>query len=200
MISAIIMASGFSRRMKKDKLLLEYKGKTLIEQTIDTAIQCDFSQIILVAREKEILELGKKRGLKVIKNENAEMGISQSIKLGLSHADECDGYIFFTADQPLLNSDIIKKLLEAFYKDKTHIIIPKYGERRGSPTIFPKKFKQDLMSLEGDIGGKVVINKYPEQVQSVEIDNEKYLLDVDTEEDYEKVLQATEEAIYGEHQ
>ena len=64
MISAIILASGYSRRMGKNKLLLKYEGKSLIEHTIDTILQCDFSEVILVAREEEIIEIGKKNRIK----------------------------------------------------------------------------------------------------------------------------------------
>ena len=83
MISAIILASGYSRRMGKNKLLLKYRGKSLIEHTIDTILQCGFSEVILVGREEEIIEIGNRNGLKVIKNENADKGISESIKLGV---------------------------------------------------------------------------------------------------------------------
>ncbi|AOY78343.1 molybdenum cofactor cytidylyltransferase [Clostridium formicaceticum] len=190
MISAIIMASGYSRRMKRDKLFLEYKGETLIQQTIDKVLQCDFSQIILVAREREILQLGRKSGISVVENKNADRGMSESIKLGVAYADDCDGYMFFTVDQPLLNTSIIHKLLQFFWQDKTYIVVPHYEGRRGSPVIFPKKFKQELMALEGDVGGKVIINKYLDEARFVEIDDEKSLFDVDTQEDYEKILQA----------
>lgn len=189
MISAIIMASGYSRRMKKNKLLLKYKGRTLIQQTIDMILKCDFSQIILVAREKEILQIGKNSGLTVIENKKADRGISESIKLGVTYAGDCDGYMFFTVDQPLLNASIINKLLQASYKDKSYIIVPHYAGRRGSPVIFPKKFKQDLLHLGGDIGGKIIINKYSKQVSFIEIDDEKSLFDVDTQEDYKKILE-----------
>ncbi|WP_152804250.1 molybdenum cofactor cytidylyltransferase [Alkalibaculum sporogenes] len=188
MISAIIMASGFSKRMKKNKLFLEYKGKTLIQRTIDTVLECDFSQIILVARENKILELGEKSGLITVENKNAHLGISESIKLGLSYTDKCDGYIFFTVDQPLVNETIIKSLLHLFDESKKHIIVPKYKGIKGSPVIFPEKFKKDLMKLEGDIGGKVIIRKNFEQVRFLEIEDERIIFDIDTKEDYEKIL------------
>ena len=39
---AVIMASGFSRRMGENKLLLKYKGKTFIENTADKALEYGF--------------------------------------------------------------------------------------------------------------------------------------------------------------
>ncbi|WP_446715252.1 NTP transferase domain-containing protein [Caloramator sp. Dgby_cultured_2] len=39
MVSIVILASGFSRRMNKDKLLLKYKDLPLIEWTIKNAAE-----------------------------------------------------------------------------------------------------------------------------------------------------------------
>ncbi|MEW9123128.1 MAG: molybdenum cofactor cytidylyltransferase [Thermotaleaceae bacterium] len=189
MITAIIMAAGYSKRMKKDKLLLEYRGKTLAQQTLDKVLACGFSQIILVLREGKIPQLRQVNRVKVIENKNADKGMSESIKLGITYAEACEGYMFFTIDQPLLNTNMIHKLLEAFNQHKNNIIVPHYQGRRGSPVIFPEKFKQALMALEGDIGGKTIINNSLEEVHFVEMENARNLFDVDTQEDYEKILQ-----------
>ena len=110
MISAIILASGYSRRMGKNKLLLKYRGKSLIEHTIETILSCGFSEVILVAREEQIIEIGNRNDLKVIKNENAIKGISESIKLGVMNAKNTEGYMFFTADQPFLDVATVKEI------------------------------------------------------------------------------------------
>lgn len=189
MISGIIMASGYSRRMNQNKLLLKYKGKTLIETILDTFLRIDFLEKILVTREEEILQLGKNNGFITIENKHADKGISESIKLGIQASNGCDGYMFFTVDQPLLDENIINKLMKVFHQDPSYIIVPRHKGRRGSPVVFPRKFKKDLLGLEGDTGGKSIINKYLSQVRFVEIDDEKSLFDVDTKEDYEKLLE-----------
>ena len=143
MITAIIMASGYSKRMgTKDKLNLKYNGKTLIEMTIDTILNCDFKEIILVAREENILELGKQKRIKVIKNENADKGIRESIKLGVSNAVTSKGYMFIAADQPFLDADIVNQLIFKFNKYPDSIIIPIFEKRRGNPVIFPYELKE----------------------------------------------------------
>lgn len=189
MISAILLASGFSSRMNTNKLLLQYGSKTLIEHTIDTILKCGFSQVVLVARDQEILKLGYNYGLKVIENKNANKGMSESIKLGLTYAQESDGYMFFTVDQPFLDMDTIKRSVTYFERYPLNIIVPHFKGRRGSPVIFPKKFKQVLLNLEGDTGGRSIINQYMEQAHYVEVDDEKRLFDIDTLDDYEKALE-----------
>lgn len=188
MISAIILASGYSRRMGANKLLLKYKGKTLVQRTIDTIQKCGFSEVIVVAREQEIIEIGNKNDIKVIKNENADKGISESIKLGVVHAEETEGYMFFTADQPFLDMDTVKGLIQKFIENPDYIIVPRCEGRRGNPVIFPHRLKEDFLQLQGDVGGKVIINKYLNKVKFLEIQDSTRLFDIDTNENYEYIL------------
>lgn len=188
MINAVIMASGFSKRMGENKLLLPYRGKTLIENTLDKVIECGFYDIVLVAQDEKVLKIGNSRGVKTINNERAELGQSQSIKLGIMNSREADGYAFFTGDQPLINIESIKYLMESFYKSKNSIIVPRNNEKRGTPVIFPREFKSELLSLEGDMGGKQIISKHMDVVNFIEVGSELYLFDIDTEEDYKKLI------------
>lgn len=197
MISAIILASGYSRRMGQNKLLLKYRGKSLIEHTIETILQCGFSEVILVGREGEIIEIGNRYGLKVIVNENAVKGISESIKLGVGNAKETDGFMFFMADQPFLDVDTVMELCNEFLENSNSIIIPRFQEKRGSPVTFPCIFKEEFLLLEGDVGGKVIINKNLDKVRFVEVWNADKLFDVDTNENYEYILKLGEKDEHG---
>lgn len=189
MINAIIMASGFSKRMGTNKLLLTFEGKTLIENILNKVIQCSFYDVVLIAQDKDILEIGRKSGIKGIYNGSAELGQSQSIKLGIMNSEEAEGYAFFTGDQPLMNVETIKYLMNCFYEKKESIIVPAFKEKRGTPVIFPRKFKSELLSLQGDTGGKQLISKYLDDTKFIEVNSELILFDIDTEEDYKKLLQ-----------
>jgi len=192
MITAIILASGYSRRMGQNKLLLNYRGKSLIEHTIETIEMCGFSEIIIVAREEKIIDIANKYGLKVIINGNADKGISESIKLGVRNAKETKGFMFFMADQPFLDVDTVKELNNAFEENLDSIIIPRFDGKKGSPVIFPYSFKGDFLLLEGDVGGKVIINKNLDKVKFVEVQDAAKLFDVDTNENYEYILKLEE--------
>jgi molybdenum cofactor cytidylyltransferase len=196
MISAIILASGYSRRMGQNKLLLKYRGKSLIEHTIETILQCGFSEVILVGREEEIIQIGNRYGLKVIINENAIKGISESIKLGVMNANKTEGYMFFMADQPFLDVETVKVLQSEFIENSDCMIIPRCDGKRGSPVIFPYIFKEDFLRLEGDVGGKVIINKNLDKVRFVEVQDAAKLFDVDTNENYEYILKLEENNDY----
>lgn len=192
MINAIIMASGNGRRMGKDKLMLPYRYKTLVQHTIEKVMACDFYSSVIVAKDENIKDLAEAYGLRVIKNSNASFGQSESIRLGIENSPKAEGYMFFTADQPLLDIETISLLKNTFEENNESIIVPIFKGEKGSPVIFSHLFLHELKSLQGDVGGRVVINNNINKVKFVEVRDKKILFDVDTQEDYERLLSIKE--------
>ena len=186
LISAIIMASGFSRRMGENKLLMKYNNKFLIEYTLDTISKCNFKDRVIVTQYKAIKEIGEKLNFKVVINQQPNKGQSESIKLGIKNCKESEGYMFFVGDQPLLEGKDIEKLIEVFNEDTSYIVIPKYKEHYGNPVIYPKKYKKDILNLEGDKGGKSII-KSSDKVKYVNV-CEDTLFDIDYIDDFNNLL------------
>lgn len=185
MISAIVMASGFSRRMGENKLLMDFNGKTIIENTFEALKKYDFKEVIVVSQYEEVLKIANKYQFKFVLNDNAQIGQSESIKLGIRNSGKCDGYMFFVGDQPLINNDDVKELINEFGENKEYIVIPRYDNKTGNPVIFPTCLKNNLLSLKNDEKGKKVINEY-DKIKYVNV-SEYTLLDVDTKLDYENL-------------
>lgn len=185
MISAIVMASGFSRRMGENKLLMDFNGKTIIENTFEALKKYDFKEVIVVSQYEEVLKIANKYQFKFVLNDNAHIGQSESIKLGIRNSGKCDGYMFFVGDQPLINNDDVKELINEFGENKEYIVIPRYDNKTGNPVIFPTCLKKNLLSLKNDEKGKKVINEY-DKIKYVNV-SEYTLLDVDTKLDYENL-------------
>ena len=188
MINAIILAAGYSKRMGENKLSLNLDGQSIIEHVMDSVLSYNFNDIVLIGRDENVLKLSQKRGIKTIFNNRAIYGQSESIKLGIINSCDADGYMFFTGDQPFIDTDTIRLLNYAFDKYKHSIIVPTFDSRRGSPVIFPKRFRDELLCLQGDTGGRIIIDKYKNDVRFVELNNQLPLLDIDTPEDYKNIL------------
>ena len=187
MINCIVMASGYGSRIGTNKLLLEYRDKKLIEHIMDKILQINFYSSLVVAKDKEVLDIACKKGFKVVENKNSILGQSESIKLGIENSPVAEGYMFFTGDQPLLSKLTIEKMIDAFKNNPQSIIIPRYKERNGSPVIFSSIFIDELKALEGDKGGREVIKRNKESLVFIDVENEYELMDIDTWEDYEKL-------------
>jgi len=200
LISGIILASGNSKRMGQNKLLMKYKEKYIIEYILDEVIKSDIDEIILVTKYDKIKEIAnkcnnqtstyeiierkyyKKKNIKIVENLNSHKGQSESIKLGIENSNEINDYMFFVSDQPLLKSEIINKIILEFKNDRNFIVTP-----RGNPVIFPNKYKNKLLSLEGDVGGREIIKRVSNK-KYVDV-CEKYLFDIDNIEDYNKLIE-----------
>ena len=186
LISAIIMASGFSRRMGENKLLMKHNDKFLIEYTLDVIYKFAFKDKVIVTQYEKVKEIGEKLNFKVVINKHPDKGISESIKLGIKNCDESEGYIFFVSDQPLLDKNDIEKLINVFKEDTSFIVIPKYKEHCGNPVIYPKKYKEQILNLQGDKGGKSII-KSSDKIKYVNV-CENTLFDIDNIDYFNKLI------------
>ena len=60
-IAVVILAAGFSSRMKRNKLLLPFKGRTVIENTVESFMNSEVDKIVIVLgnEKKEVREIPK---------------------------------------------------------------------------------------------------------------------------------------------
>ena len=190
MITGIIMASGFSRRMNKDKLTLNFGGELVIEKVIKAAKKSKLDEIILVYQNEFIRDIGQKNNIKTIFNPSPEKGQSESMKLGIKASNlNTEAFMFIVGDQPLLDSKTINKIIETFNNSDKEIIVPTYNGKKGSPTMFSSKFRNRLLEIEGDRGGRIIIEESPHEVRYVPIDDYKVGLDIDTWDEYQHLVE-----------
>jgi len=145
--------------------------------------------VISRPEDKEIIKTGKKWGAEIVLNPEYKSGMSSSIQKALHQisSEELYGFFVLLGDQPLINPSILYKMLLAFTPGKKEIVVPFYKDRQGNPVFFDGYWKDELMKLSGDMGGRVLIKAHPERIKRFKISNESILLDIDREEDYEKI-------------
>lgn len=188
MITGIIMASGFSKRMEQEKLLLKVNGIPVIERVIKSILSSNVDNAILVCRKDVIKDIGVRYKIETVFNSEANKGQSQSIKLGVKASkSSTKGYMFFVGDQPFLNAETINTLIDKFNRSGHEIIVPFFNGKRGTPVIFSSVYKAHLLKLEGDMGGRKIIQDKWEKVGFVNIKDEHIGFDIDTAEEYNMV-------------
>jgi molybdenum cofactor cytidylyltransferase len=188
--AGIILAAGASRRFGRPKQLVNFRGKPLLEWVIDAAAHSDLDTIILILghAHDEILERLDERLLEAdistFINHEYPSGQSSSLKIGLSMVrGDHQAAIFLPGDQPLITSQLINQLIDAFWKSPKTIAAPVYGGRRGAPAIFGRRHFDALMQTEGDRGGRGLIETHAGDVLEVETGDPHMLADIDTPED-----------------
>ena len=188
-ISCAILAAGFSRRMGgADKLALTFDGKTILEHALESAVQGGADDVFIVTRPEQVwvekLFPGEK--IRIVKNHFAAEGMSASVKAAVSSAHPLtQGILFALGDQPFVEPEVYKDLIQSYRKNLNLVTFPCYEGKRGNPQLFDRKTWPHLLELQGDQGGKGILHMLPEQeCLGVETACPGVVADIDTMEDY----------------
>lgn len=188
----IILAAGSSSRLGRPKQLLEYNKSTLLRNTVSEAVKVPDSFVIVVTgANKDIIEKELNSAqITACFNPEWESGMASSIVKGLNEAlnlnPDCGQCIFAVCDQPFVTHFIFENLINEYHKTGKGIIASSYSETLGTPVLFRQKYFDELLDLKGQEGAKKLIKKYAEDTASIPF--EKGNIDIDTEEDYDKLI------------
>jgi molybdenum cofactor cytidylyltransferase len=186
-IAAVILAAGRSTRMGgPNKLLAELGGKPLVRTVTEQVLASKASSITVVTGHQAAEVEKALAGLKVkfARNPDFAAGLASSVKVGIAAVPEnADGALVCLGDMPLIDARLIDRLIEAFAPDRGHLIaVPVSDNRRGNPVLWSRRFFDELMTLDGDIGARNLIAKHAEAVAEVQAEGHGAFLDIDTPE------------------
>lgn len=187
-VSAILLGAGESKRMGVNKLSLPWGKRTVFEHCLDTLLRSNVKEVVVVLnhRTKRMFQFRGRR-VKVIMNPHYKRGMSTSIRRGIQATDpNSQGILIALGDQPLLQTRTINALIRAFGQKRGSIVLPSYRGRGGHPVLFDRCYKKMLLSLQGDVGGKSIVERYPGNVVKVLTKSEAVVKDIDTWKDYKK--------------
>ena len=182
-VGCVIMASGVSKRFGENKLLADFRGKTLIERALEITDGDLFSRRIVVTRTQEAELICKERGIEVILHELPGRG--DAVKLGMEYMMDMDACVFCPCDQPLLKKESLRNLINTFRNDTDKIYRLAWKDAPGTPVLFSKNYYQELMNLPSDKGGSYLLKKYEDNIGLVQVYDKNELKDIDTKEDME---------------
>lgn len=191
MIQAIILAAGKSERMGKVKPLLPWGKRTLIEAIIDRVARSRAKEVLIVlgAARDDIEPVIAKYHVGRVFNPDFARGMLSSIQRGLEAVPrDAQAVLFFLGDQPAPSAAIINRLIDAYEKTGKGIVLPVCGGRRGHPVLIDLKYRNEIRALDPGIGLRQLMRNHPEDILEVRTRSPRVLHDIDTPEDYERVL------------
>lgn len=192
-IGVVVLAAGASRRLGFPKQLVEFKGKPLLQHSMDVAelLEFDCRILMLGSNAKKIkkgLEIGN---FEVIINEEWELGMGTSISNGVSAAlkakSDLEHILILLSDQPFVTKEKIQELIRVQLENKKPATFSEYDGEVGVPAIFSKENFSDLMALKKDQGAKKLILEEKISFETLKFEGGNF--DVDTAEDVELLKQ-----------
>jgi len=188
----ILLAAGNSTRMGSAKQLLLYQNKTLLERTIDTALEVfDTNQIILVlgAHYDDIAFSIRNKDIPTIVNKEWDSGMASSITSGLitlsARYPEMEKCFISVCDQPYLTSQVFLEMFQLYKTSGRGIVTAKYADTLGVPALFSKNYFEELMTITGEQGAKKIIQQHREDAETFGF--EDGAIDIDTPSDYDNL-------------
>jgi molybdenum cofactor cytidylyltransferase len=180
-----VLAAGRSTRMGgPNKLLAELDGRKLVRIVTEQALASKAKDVIVVTGHQADLVEQALVGLdvKFVRNPDFARGLASSVKAGISAVSkQADGAVICLGDMPMISAGLIDRLIEAFAPDRGNLIaVPVSDGRRGNPVLWSRRFFNELMTLDGDVGARHLIAKHNEAVAEVPVAGDGAFLDIDT--------------------
>jgi molybdenum cofactor cytidylyltransferase len=184
MICGILLAAGSAKRFGSNKLLYPLPDGTPIGIAAARHLKQCVEHVIAVVRpdDKVLTNLLHAEGVSTIVPENTGQGMSGSLVSAIRTTKDADGWLITLADMPWINSQTISKIA-MMIEDGADIAVPHYGDHRGHPVGFSRRFLPDLLCLTGDKGASDLLRSNTNSVQIFHSDDVGILQDIDKPRD-----------------
>jgi len=199
---ALIPAAGKSRRMGRPKITLPLGERTVLEHVISALQKAGIEHILVVlgAHVAHMSDLLHRAGARVLVPAEETHTMRATVEQGLTwlenrfHPKPSDSWFLVPADYPILEPAIVRKLVRKRQSNRHYsIFIPTYEGRRGHPALIGWKHVPLIRSSPSDIGLNVYLQRHKKKTLEVPVDSPTILWDLDTPEDYQRILAAWEE-------
>lgn len=204
MVRFVVMGAGKASRMGLDKLVMPWGDTTIlghvlhkvcgcVEKLCDLASEPDTPEIRVIARRpitdfRLTVQVPGPKACRLpftwVQVPNPQP-LAVTIKAGLSELSEgIQGLCFIPGDQVGLKEPVLLEMAKCFLQKCPDFLVPEAGRVTGSPVFFHRRYLAELMNLQGEQGGRQVLEKHPERWMRYPVDPD-FFLDIDTIEEYE---------------
>ena len=190
-VAAVILAAGGSSRMGTPKQTLAYGRTTLLRRAVETALSAGCEPVVVVVGAERSLVSSHLEGLTVCLVDNPlwQQGLGSSIRNGIEALvpSAIDAAIILLSDQPLVRADHVRKLIEAAQTQQASIVASGYAGSLGVPALFKTQVFELLLAIRPSAGAKALF--FHPDYRTIEIPLPEAEQDIDTPDDYRRVLQ-----------
>ena len=192
-VAGILLAAGEGSRLGQPKALVELGGQTLAERGVAMLRDGGADPVVVVTGAVPI----SMAGVRTVDNPDWRSGMGSSLAAGLralgdgrgvgSPADNCAAAVVALADQPLVGSEAVRRLIAA-YRDGASVAVAAYDGKPRNPVLLAREHWDAVLELAtGDTGARPFLRAHPELVTLVECGDTGSAYDVDTPEDLARV-------------
>lgn len=174
------------------KLLLPIDDEPLIRRTVRAVLEAKPQELIVVTGFQEVSIRTALAGLPVRLQSNPlfDQGQMSSVTCGLrSLTLSADAVMVCLGDMALLTGEDYRELVDVFARRAGRsIVVPRFEGQRGNPIIIDRSYLPQLLSSQRNLGCRKLIADYPQEVLAYDAPHDRFVVDIDTPEDYARVV------------
>jgi molybdenum cofactor cytidylyltransferase len=195
-IGAVLLAAGEGRRMGGvAKPLIRLQGVPLISRQLVALSGAGVDEVVVVTGHARLAIEEAVKGFVVTlaHNDASASGQQSSVRVGLAAlSGPFDAVLVAPADQPLIGAGDLTELIGAFKKRPAgHVVVPVVNNQRGNPIVLDAEALAQVLASDTNLGCRHLIERNPELVYAYETANARFVTDLDTLEDIERLAQRT---------
>jgi molybdenum cofactor cytidylyltransferase len=195
-IGAVLLAAGEGRRMGGvAKPLIRLQGVPLISRQLIALSGAGIDEVAVVTGHARLEIEEQIRSYVVTLAHNAAYAAGQqgSVRVGLGALSGAfDAVIVMPADQPLIGASDLTELIGAFKKRPSgHVVVPVVDGQRGNPIVLDDVALGQILGSGPNLGCRHLIERHPDLVHAHETTNTRFVTDLDTTEDVERLARRT---------
>ena len=198
MLAALVLAAGESSRMGgSPKATLKAPcGRTFAGRIIDVLAESGVDNLFVVtgAHHDAIVAAvtadAPRRFPAFVRNPNPARGQLSSLWVGMDHAitPDIEALVVTLADVPMITVEVVRQVIDAWQATRAPIVRPAIGDAHGHPVLYDRSLFAALRSAPLEQGAKAVVRAREADILNVPVTDPGCLRDVDTPDDYRKLL------------
>ncbi|HEU5465699.1 MAG TPA: nucleotidyltransferase family protein [Gemmatimonadales bacterium] len=195
-LAGIVLAGGRSSRMGSPKALLDFRGEPFVLRILEAFEALDLKTRVVVVgpgvEAQEIRSSLSRHECLVVENPDVDGGPIASLRAGLKAIQSVapTGAVVWPVDLPHVRVDTVERLLDVFRRNSPFAAVPRFGNRRGHPVIWSSAAFAELEGSEAARrdGARVVLRAHQADIKEVPVDDPAVIDDLNTPEDYERLV------------
>ncbi|MBI3892159.1 MAG: nucleotidyltransferase family protein [Candidatus Wallbacteria bacterium] len=199
-VAGVVLAGGDSSRMGRPKALLPLAGSTFLETICARLRDAGAGEIVIVAGSaaeaiRKALPLDKEM---LVVNPRPELGQLSSLQVGVRALGAgVPAAIVCLVDHPTVSGDTYGRLIQSWRLNRGSIILPVRNGKHGHPIVLDRRFFAQLLAPAPAATMRAIVHANDEETLDVAVDDSGINADVDTPEDYERLLDSVQRATSG---
>jgi CTP:molybdopterin cytidylyltransferase MocA len=197
-----VLAAGRSDRMGSPKALLDFRGRPFVAAILAALEALDLKVRVVVlgpdaARIRPAIAV---HDCLIVETSEPDAGPIGSLRAALAAVRPIrpSGLLAWPVDQPHVRIATVERLIEEHARSRAPVVLPAFARRRGHPVIFDAAVFDELASSSAATtqGARAVVRAHAAALAEVAVDDPGVLDDIDTPEDYERLIRAINREAY----